>query len=489
MHVEKGMGMMQGYYTYKKAINLAVAIVFSGISLLVSAQNPPFNAEDLQGSSNIVPVLIIGGGPAGLSAALYAARSRIPTLIIDQQVEVWGGESIVENWPGLFSIKRKDLFAILKSQAKHFGAHILTDSVQSVETNQWPFIVKTVSGRELRALSLVIASGASTFHDDIPGEKEYLGKGVALCSYCDGPQARGKDVIVSGPIAASLHEAANIAPYANSVTIVTQDSEDDTHILKRSKLKNLSNISFLYKTKLVAIRGNETIVTHVDIESLETGKKETRAVSMVFVSSSRKANTAMVPNLPQDEDGYLQTLPGTQEVQPGIFVAGEAYDKKYRQAGVSSGDGIKAGVDAVESIHARGIDERVLELLKPQLFEQLKLSFNSRIRKIKSKNELIPIIQQPNTIVVSLFHMHGCPACRSTIPVFERVAATFKSKQIVFVSAEINEVEGVTDLFNLQSVPTIIIFYEGKIKDRLSGGVTDAQLTEFIGKQKIKRSR
>lgn len=481
--------MIKGLYTYKKAINLPLGLIFCFLAFNMNAKMLSFNIANIQGVNNIVPVLIVGGGPAGFSAGIYSARSRIPTLIIDQQSDIVGGDSIVENWPGIFSIKRKDLFSILKTQARHFGSHTLVDSVESIDSGSWPFTVKTSSGRELKALALVIASGARVFHEDIPGEKEYMGKGVALCAYCDGPQARGKDVVISGRASTALHEAANIAPYANTVVIVTQDSENEGLATTRTKLRNLSNITFLYNTKLVAIRGNETIVTHVELESLETGQKETRAASMVFVSSSRRANTEMVPDLPKNEDGYLKTVQGTQEVVPGIFVAGEAYDNKYRQAGVSAGDGIKAGVDAVEYIHELGIDERTFEQLKPQLFDQLKFSYNSRIRKIKSKNELIPIIQQPNSIVVALFHMHGCPACRATIPVFERVAASFKSKQIVFVSAEINEADGVTQLFNLESVPTIIIFYEGKIKDRISGGASDNQLTDFIGKQKIKRSR
>lgn len=477
---------MNRYSISKKRHILAFLSAFAVILSLKSVEVTSFNLANIEGLSNIVPILIIGGGPAGMSSAIYTARSRIPTLVIDNQEEVLGGESLVENWPGLISIKRKDLFAALIKQGKRFGAQLLQDSVESIDVDTWPFKVSTKNGHTLNALAVIIATGSQSHHEKIEGQDEYLGKGVALCSYCDAPKARGKDVVIAGRLSVAIAEAANIAPYANQVFIVTPDLEPSLTAQKREKIRNLSNISFIYGTKIVEIRGNESAVTSVVMKKMDTNEIENKPIDMVFVSSYHQGNTQIVPTLPQDEDNYLLTSPGTQQVQPGIFVAGEATDRKYRQAGVSSGDGIKAGVDAILFNREIGINEAVLDSLKPQLFEQLKPSVTSRVYRAHSKDELLSIIQRPNTIIVALLHMHGCPACKAMLPVFERVGSNFRSKRIFFVTAELGECPGIDETFNIQSVPTTLIFSEGKIRNSFSGSMTDEQFIDFIGKQRVR---
>ena len=183
-----------------------------------------YDLTKLEGKENVYPMVIIGSGPAGLSAGLYGARAKKKTLVIEGNKP--GGllteTSYVENWPGFKAILGKDLMKELKEQAAHFGASFLEDTVEKVNFSQWPFEINTEDGKTIYAMTVIIATGASPSPLNVPGEKEFWGKGVTTCAICDAPFYDDKSVVVVGGGDSAVAEAIQLAAYASKITILVR---------------------------------------------------------------------------------------------------------------------------------------------------------------------------------------------------------------------------------------------------------------------------
>jgi thioredoxin reductase (NADPH) len=291
-------------------------------------------------------VVIIGSGPAGLTAAIYCARANLnPLLISGNQI---GGQIAitdeVENYPGFNTILGPELTDKMKEQAERFGTRFEIDEVTEVDlTRGAPFHIKTY-GNEYEAQSVIVATGASAKRLGIPGEDEFIGKGVSYCATCDGFFFKNQDVLVIGGGDSALQEGIFLTKFANRVRIVhRRDSLRAGEILITRANAN-AKIQFVWDTTLDAIEGNGKVQA-VQARNLKTGQVEKWETQGVFVFIGHFPNSQLFTGqLAMDEQGFLMVDKYMQTSVPGVFAAGEIMDPIFKQAISSAGQGCMAAI-------------------------------------------------------------------------------------------------------------------------------------------------
>ncbi len=293
-------------------------------------------------------VIIIGSGPAGLTAALYAARANLNPLLVSGNE--FGGQialtNEVENYPGFpDGITGPELTELMKQQAEKFGARFETDHVSKVNFQAHPFTLETENGAHYEAKSVIIATGASPRRLGVPGEMELTGRGVSYCATCDGFFFRGKEVAVIGGGDSALQEGLFLTRFATQVHIVHRRDELRAQPILQERARENSKINFVWNSVVEDIRGNGT-VNALDLKNVRTGNKSELPVSGVFVYIGHYPNTDLFKGqLDMNEEGYLSVDERLHTKIPGVFAAGEAHDHIFKQAIVSAGFGCMAAME------------------------------------------------------------------------------------------------------------------------------------------------
>jgi thioredoxin reductase (NADPH) len=295
-------------------------------------------------------VIVIGSGPAGLTAALYTARANLKPLVIDG-LEA-GGQlmltTLVENWPGYRDgIDGPDLMAAMREQAQRFGAEIIRGNVTSVDLLTHPFTVKT-SDAEYQARALIVATGASARLLGLASERSLLGHGVSTCATCDGYFFRGKPIAVVGGGDSAMEEAIFLTRFASHVTVVhRRDTLRASKIMQDKAFAN-PKISFEWNADVQEIKDTgKGEVTSMVIRNHQTGAVKDIPVDGVFVAIGHTPNTALFNGqLDTDANGYIVTHAGSRTSVPGVFACGDVQDHVYRQAITAAGSGCMAAIDA-----------------------------------------------------------------------------------------------------------------------------------------------
>ncbi|MHB1708627.1 MAG: thioredoxin-disulfide reductase [Thermoplasmataceae archaeon] len=292
-------------------------------------------------------VIIIGSGPAGLSAALYTAREDFKPLVIGG-TEL-GGElmltSMVENYPAFPNgINGPELIGLMKRQAEKFGATFIYDNVDDIDLSSKPYKVRTAS-KTFETSSIIIATGASAKWLDLPSEKRFLGRGVSSCATCDAPFFKNRNVIVVGGGDSAMEDSLFLAKFANSVTIVhRRDSFKASRIMQERVLSN-RKIKVIWNSVVDEISGNAR-VTGIKIRDVNTGEVKSMEVEGVFVAIGYKPNTGFLRGkLDLDRAGYIITRNEVRTGVKGVFAAGDAVDRVYRQAVTAAASGTKAALE------------------------------------------------------------------------------------------------------------------------------------------------
>ena len=314
---------------------------------LSSLSNQP--ARDVHPESESVQVLILGSGPAGLSAALYAARANLNPVVLTG-LEMGGQVSltyIVENYPGFpDGIGGMELVDLFQKQAERFGARIEVDSAAEVDLSQRPFRVRTQNGKMYLAETLIIATGASARHLNVPGENELTGRGVSYCATCDGWFFKEKDVIVVGGGDSALEEGIFLTRYADSVTIVHRRDEFRAGPILEARAKSNPKVKFLMNSVIKQIAGNGSVQA-VQLQDTVTGEERQQPTQGVFIFVGHTPNTEIFKGqLEMDERGYLIVDQQMHTNVPGVFAAGEVADPHFRQVITSAGMGAAAAMSA-----------------------------------------------------------------------------------------------------------------------------------------------
>jgi thioredoxin reductase (NADPH) len=308
-----------------------------------------------------VKVLILGSGPAGLSAALYAARGNLEPVVLTG-MELGGQASltnIIENYPGFpDAVGGQELSDLFQKQAEKFGARVEYDTATDVDLSERPFRVKTYNG-EYRAETLIIATGAQATHLNVPGEKELTGRGVSYCATCDGWFFKEKDVVVVGGGDSALEESLFLTRYAKSVTIIHRRNSLRAGVILQQRVFSHPKIKIIWDSVITEIIGEEK-VTKVMINNLKTGETTELPVDGVFIFIGHIPNTQMFADtLNLDERGYIKTDITLSTNLPGVFVAGEAGDPNFRQVITSAGMGAAAAMQAIKYLEKHEQDQPV----------------------------------------------------------------------------------------------------------------------------------
>jgi len=309
-----------------------------------------------------IPCLIIGAGPSGYTAAIYAARAELkPVMYTGPQP---GGQLMitndVENFPGYpDGIMGPQMMEDLRKQAERFGTSVRYGTVSEVDFSKRPFTVTIDGSDKVQADTVIIATGASAKWLGLPSEQHLNGKGVSACAVCDGFFFRGQDVAIVGAGDTACEEAHYLSKLCRKVTMLVRRDEFRASKIMQQRVLNTPNIEVLFNTETLEVLGTEG-VTGIRVKNNQTGAVSDIPVTGFFVAIGHQPNTAFLKGwLDMDAQGYIKTVPGTTQTSvPGVFAAGDVQDQVYRQAITAAGTGCMAALEAerflaaVESEHA-----------------------------------------------------------------------------------------------------------------------------------------
>jgi thioredoxin reductase (NADPH) len=301
--------------------------------------------------TDVRDVIIIGSGPAGYTAAVYAARAKLNPLVFEGSVTAGGAlmqTTEVENFPGFpDGVMGPELMDAMRKQAERFGAELVSDDAVAVDLTVSPKVVKTETDTYL-AKAVIIATGSKYKELDVPGEKQLSGRGVSWCATCDGFFFRGQDIVVVGGGDSALEEATFLTRFADSVTLVhRRDTLRASKIMQDRAMAN-PKIKFVWDSQVVSMEGDNGKLTGVRVKNVHTGDEKVLPVSGAFIAIGHSPRSELFAGqLPTDPDGYLLVeQPTTRTAIEGVFACGDVVDRTYRQAVTAAGTGCSAAIDA-----------------------------------------------------------------------------------------------------------------------------------------------
>ncbi len=311
-------------------------------------------------------VLVVGSGPAGLTAAIYAARAQLSPIVIEGEPSSTsdqpGGQLMlttdVENYPGFpEAITGPDLIMRMREQAARFGADLRVEKVYRLDATTRPFRAWLAGDEEpsITAEAVILATGAKPLMLNVPGEERYLSHGLSTCATCDGFFFRGQDIAVIGGGDSAMEEALFLTRFANTVTIIhRRDTLRASKIMQERALAH-EKIRFEWNTQVTEVFGDDKVMG-LKVRDTLSGEERVQLVTGVFVAIGHEPNTTVVTGQVDLEDnGYVRTGPGSYTNVEGIFAAGDVQDHVYRQAVTAAGSGCMAAIDAERWLEAKGM--------------------------------------------------------------------------------------------------------------------------------------
>ena len=490
-----------------------------------------FNVSSVTFDKQTSPVIIIGGGVAGLTAANYLVQANIPCIVLegDKPGGALAQSDSVRNWPGVLNAPGRDIVANLRAQASNNGAKIIKEKAVRVDFSQWPYRIESknlVTGQTqtLKALSSIIALGAEPNYLNVPGERgknSYWGKGVSNCAVCDGSLYRNKNIVVVGGGDSAVEEASYLSSLAKQVAIlVRKDYFRAKDKRKKEEVLARPNVSVVFNTEVKEILGNGKHVTGARVYNNKTKQKQEILFDGLFLALGAKPNSKLFAGqLELDSHGYIVLHDGQETSKPGIYAAGDICDPVYKQAVTSASDGCKAALQAQKFLDEIGCD---VQLSREQKKAEQKLLSEQEKKREKKDSALVAsrtqkqdeyaqtilqshladqvitvtsyaqfekIVQESkkrNKPVVVDLYANMCISCKNMEPIFHALDKKFSQKvtflKINMSNPEINP-EKITSFIkgdDIQSVPAFLFIKDGKEIDRIVSEVPMEKLERQI---------
>lgn len=447
---------------------------FDSFLTLLSPKKVDFNLAHLRDKQTIMPVAIIGSGPAGLTAGIYGARGGFRTYVFEGSKP--GGllteTTDVENWPGENLILGPELIGRMHKQAENLGVTFVADVVEAIDTSSWPYKLSLESGKQAYALSIIIATGATPRRLGIPGEQEYWGYGVTTCAICDAAFRKGQDVIVIGGGDSAIEEAIQLATHVRKVTIMVRKDAMRAAARMQDRLAGFSNIEIKYNVDVTEIVGEKVETQYGPVKRVTAVKvydnKENRAYIMedirgVFLAIGHVPNSQLfAQQIDCNELGYITVEEGSRRTsQPGIFAAGDVADHVYRQAITSAGFGCMAMLETAAFLGEVGFNEEIAAFVDTRGYTTFDTD-ESAVYNAANLKELRDIFgRAAGKPVVVDFYGQTCPSCLQMLPVYEQVAHELKEKAL-FIKVDVDEAEDIVRAYDISSVPCLLVFKDGQ---------------------------
>lgn len=424
-----------------------------------------FDLNSVESKKNVVPLVVIGSGPAGLSAALYGSRAAIYTVLF--QGPKPGGQLVdttyVENWPGTKKLLGSELIAQNRAQAEKFGTIIVDENIECVDFSTWPFRLETSSKHEINALSVIIATGANPKLLKVPGEAEYWAYGISSCAKCDAPLYKNKNVVVVGGGDSAIEEATLLASYANNVTLLAREKLRAAPAMQK-RLDTIKNINIMLNTSITKFLGEKEDLKEIEIINNKDKSKSIMPIDGVFLAIGHIPNTEIFKDfIDLDNLGYIKLIKNQQTSIKGIFSAGDVSDPIYRQAGTSAGDGIKAGLDAVNFLQEIGYNEEFFKKIQNNLYDPDQ-DKEIDIKKIKTNKDFDDLLKKNKPIIIEVGADY-CSSCKVLLSSLKSAAAKLEDK-VIFAQVDLPSSPELKERFNVQSIPLLLVFKDSKLIDR-----------------------
>lgn len=465
-----------------------------------TAKTTTFNASAITFDNHTMPVIILGGGIAGMTAALFVAQAKIPCVIFEGP-KVGGSlalSSSVRNWPGSVDSPGATIVGDLKTQVQVNKIPIINEKVIGVDFSRWPREIQTINLTDpskittWRALSVIIAMGKEPHLLGIPGESgsmNYWGKGISNCAPCDGSLYANKDVAVVGGGDAAIAEAAYLADIARTITIIIRKDHFKARDIKaQERVLARSNVKVLFNTEVKSVDGDGKHVTHVTLFNNQTQETSKMTLDGVFLAIGSGPNTQLFRSvLELDSQGFIVLKNYQATSIPGIYAAGDIANPHFAQAIIASGDGCKAGLQTIKFIKETGFQPT---MATPQTTPQPSAhseKSTSLLKDITSAQEFDQLVARSTKPVIIDVYATLCMSCKQLLPTLERLAQD-TSSQITWVKLNMStaSLEGEKLIAriggeHIHTVPTLIFVRDGREIERLVD-VTD----EKIIRSKIK---
>ena len=468
-------------------LTLLTTTFIGGCSFWTNKSESVVDINNLSGAKNVVPVVIIGSGPAGLAAGVYTSRAGLHTVIIEGSTP--GGllteTTFVENWPGEEKVMGPDLMAKFKKQDQGLGVQFLTDLVDKVDFSAWPYKIKTADGVDISALSVVVATGAIPRPLGAIGEEKYWSKGVSACAVCDAPFFKNKEVVVVGGGDSAAEQVLQLAPHVKYVTMLVRKGTMRASLAMQQKVTALGNAKILFNREIKEILGDDNQVTNIKLFDNANNSTQDLKIDGVFLAIGHDpASKLFKGQLDMDAGGYLLLQGRSQKTNvQGVAAAGEIADHTYRQAGVAAGEGIKAGLDVISFLQSIGFNSDVARKTQAQYFEPAK-RLKSVVKNIKTLDELERLVLNSDKPAVIDFYTDYCASCMHMLPFYESVARQMQGK-MNFFKVNADEAEELAEKFNITRVPSFMI-YKGRKRTRSGNNSENKKISGlFTGTQKV----
>lgn len=447
-------------------------------------------------NSTVENLVIIGSGPAGYTAAIYAGRANLKPVVFEgfQAGGLPGGQLMttteVENFPGFpQGITGPDLMEDMKAQAERWGAELHTEDVISVDLSQRPFTVRSQE-REIKTHSIVIATGATAKRLGLPSEHEFWSRGISACAICDGatPLFNGAELAVIGAGDSAAEEAIYLTKYGSKVNLIVRSHKMRASKAMQDRVLNNPKIQVHWNTETIDVFGNGRM-EGLKVRNTETGTESTISAKGLFYAIGHKPNTSLFQGqIDLDEVGYIATKSGSVETSlEGVFAAGDVQDHEFRQAITAAGSGCMAAMLAERWLSVQGlitefhtqVETPSNELQHQQQTPVATIEFDVNVTFHVGGYALRKLFHESDRLLVVKYVSPGCGPCRTLKPILNKVVDEF-DQQIHFIEIDIDQDRDIAENAGVTGTPTVQFFKDKELIQEVKGVKQKSEYRQLI---------